>query len=301
MSEFVTIATFNILGSKMDKFLGIHSEFTNFENRKDLVLRVINDLIEKRSIIHLQEFDTEWARILIPLFTKNKYNCLTSYNSTIKGRSLLGIATAYPLEYELVDVETVIIGHLINHQDGENYPPPASEKSPHLTPYQIASNRENRCIRIVLNINNKLVTFYNYHAPCAFYWRTIMTLHMDAFMSYIKNTANEYYVVSGDLNELKDSIVYNFLVKGIIPTDELAIPSSTWIPSDRIKLVETSLGKMTTWTLNSRNEPFQGALDHHFISDNFKSWDSYTPDILEPIPNNVHGSDHVQVVLTLEF
>jgi endonuclease/exonuclease/phosphatase family metal-dependent hydrolase len=285
----------------MASYLGTDKEFQDIEYRLPLLLAKIKEQINKGNIICLQEIDSLIVSSLHKLFIKSNYYCITSHFSSIKGRKCWGILTAFPTKlYTYIESEQVRIGDLIEDNVNEDtFPPPDGEQIRDHCPYQNAQSRDNRCIRLVLSSkqSKQKLTVYNYHMPCAFYWPTIMTLHLDALLGYIDQTRSKNFILAGDFNILYKSPHYSFIKgynfdKGNISSH---IPSANWVRSEFPELKNISRNTDTTMTKNAKGIQFNGKLDYIFTSSNTRlnGYQQITCNVM--IPNETEPSDHVLI------
>ena len=106
------VTTYNVLSSHLaspDHFHACNPEHLNADYRYKSLLKKLDDSVEKRSVICLQEVSLLWAGKLHTYFSKRGYHLATAlYGSRFNG--YMGVTTAIPMdEYDIVDCDISVV------------------------------------------------------------------------------------------------------------------------------------------------------------------------------------------------
>ena len=311
------LTTYNVLANSMSdaRFFKVSDpSVLSLAHRMPKILRELQPCFDREDIICLQEVDVTLAASgLHQAFIANGYYPLTAHYSTMPGRDYFGNIIAFPIKkYNLLTYGQCKIGdHLFIPKDYTNpiAPQPFADGKPRSVTcdvYQEAAKRDTALLHATFEdkSSGKKFVVNTYHMPCAFWWPSVMTLHVEALLRKVKEFSNGLpYILLGDFNLLPHTPLYQFITEGTI-TDPEHIPSPEWkhAPVSSLADLRTLSGfpfLSTNCARNANDSIFEGALDHVFCSPDFSDHAiSYTAPTGE-MPNETDGSDHVPVSCTL--
>lgn len=315
----ISLTTYNVLANSMAdaRFFKVSDlSVLSLGNRMPLILNELQKCFDREDIICLQEVDVTLAAAgLHQAFAKNGYYPLTAHYSTMTGRDYFGNLIAFPLKkYDLVTYGQCKIGDYIiipkEYKDPISPQPFADGKprSVNCDVYQEAAKRDSALLYAIFSDKStgKKFVVNTYHVPCAFWWPSVMTLHIESLLRKIKElSCGLPYILMGDFNICPHTPLYNFITDGTI-SDAQHIPSSEWIHPPVFPLTDLrTLCEFpflpTNCARNANDSVFEAAIDHIFCSPGFENHTMFYAPPPGEIPNNNVGSDHVPVTCTLEI
>jgi 2',5'-phosphodiesterase len=334
----VRVASYNILSSHLadpQYYTTLNPDHLSAENRFPVILQKIQDEMDLKSVICLQEVSQDWAGPLHTYCANRGYYLVTGlYGKKFNG--YMGVALAWPIDqWNVVDVD---ISRLADKRPGGWPRPPKGKVSwftklsnkvvPMVRPYleyvgvlskkpndawDMASNRFN--ILITAKLQNKTTgkTFAigNYHMPCVFYEPKVMTIHTDLAARHVQKLAGSIpYVLAGDWNIKPNGSSYRLLTTGIMDKGDPEWPEPKygmkWEPSAKpmrsaYRVSNHGEPEFTNYARVKEQEPFIDTLDYIFLSPEWKVLGvKPLPTIAEaggPFPNLDRGesSDHILI------
>jgi exonuclease III len=204
----------------------------------------LDDEIERKSIICLQEVSTLWAGKLHAYFAAKGYHFITAlYGNKFNG--YMGVATAVPLAvYDVVDVDITRVADTKRMQKKKelgffekiwNYIryigysivfavlracALLQKEKPPL--WDAVTGRQNQVITLRLRSvhTNKEFVVGNYHMPCMFEYPQVMVAHCALVAQHVaKYSGNDAFILAGDFNIKPSSSMYELLTTGSLPID----------------------------------------------------------------------------------
>ncbi|CAH6421281.1 Hypothetical protein POVR2_LOCUS332 [uncultured virus] len=297
----ISVLTYNILEESLaipQLIVTSDPVHLSTEVRMVKILSVLQQAMDSRSMIALQEVGVGMASVLHQHFISNGYYSFTAHSSTIEGRNCEGVLLAYPLEqYKYISCSQVRSASLISQPDEMSdvsmNPSPKSGVAQNV--FEFAKNVDRRILHLTLEDkkSKKVFSVVNYHMPCIFWWREIMTLHLEAVSKKVD-----------ELKRLGPCILvgdYNFTPEYSQYKQALGIATGLDLPCHNYNLHLTKLedcctdNRPTTRAINPQGKDFCERIDYILYSDGLTCLEYSCPEITTPMPNEVHGSDHAPV------
>lgn len=320
MASTCHVISFNILSSVMSNTKYFKdSPYLDFKNRSKVLESQFVDLIKDRPIIGFQEWGLAESAAFNQFFTENNYFIFATYGG-LEERDRFATAIAIPLDkYEIVKLGFKKTADYIPEPpknivlDG---PPIVKGRDLPENCYIFAKQQHNEVSYAILkDENQKQFIFFNYHAPCIFWWLPVMILHGDALRRVIDDISEQFekkITEDGNSEELPIIVVGDFNIEygrslyGLM-IDEYSgeeVPYQEWKPSEyKRKLKDTKKDytedSCTTINTSPNGKVFKEVLDYIFVS-NFYVIDTKVY-ISTDSPNKINGSDHFPIEATLSF
>jgi mRNA deadenylase 3'-5' endonuclease subunit Ccr4 len=235
----IKVVTFNVLSPGVcntRNFNMTPEKNLNNSKRLEKILLMMDEWIDDRRIIALQELSTSWKSHFHQKLVVNGYSVFDTQYAN------MGVAIAYPLElYSPVEFDVfapgkcierfTIEGHKLfdiinnNSVDLSNFT--HSEINNNIDALFNASKRLNKSVSVKLRSNiNPDIEFWvsTYHMPCKFNQPVLMSSHLVVLMAHLKNlVGNDDLIFMGDLNVIPSSSGYNILIDRNIPENLIKI------------------------------------------------------------------------------
>lgn len=241
----IRICTYNVLSSHLsqpDWFSSCAPEHLNPTNRLQKLQLKLEEEMEIKSIICLQEVSQLWSGKLHVFFAKNNYyfiHCL--YGN--KMNNYMGVGIAIPIDqYIIKDSNTVRIGDMrslprekksqsnslsllqkLKKVWGIFFPSPYSPSKKDI--WQESLDRKNQLVAVTVKDkrNSRSFIVATYHMPCIFQIPAIMSIHCSLSAKYIQDLSkrqdNIPFIFCGDFNIKPDSQQYKLLTNGTLDTN----------------------------------------------------------------------------------
>lgn len=301
----IRVVSYNVLSSHLAQpqhFSTLNPDHLLAANRLPVVLKKLDEEMNRDAVICLQEVSNDWAGSLHTHFANRGYHLVTGlYGKKFNG--YMGVAIAFPTEsMKVLDVD---ISRLSDTRQG-GWPQAPEEgfltrvvkgvasfvqkplemvgalaKAP-IEPWSYSKNRFNILLTVKLEEKQSGKSFClgNYHMPCAFYAPMVMTIHSEMAAKQVQTLANDMpYILAGDWNIKPDGSSYRLLTTGTMDRGDPEWPKPKhgmeWLPTAkpmRSVYAESDHGEpdFTNYARIKENEPFIDTLDYIFCSDEWK-------------------------------
>jgi 2',5'-phosphodiesterase len=216
-------------------------------SRLSSVLNKLDEEINKKAVICLQEVSYDWAGSLHTHFANRGYHLVTGlYGRKFNG--YMGVAIAWPTaSMEVLDVN---ISRLSDTRP-EGWPRAPEEDGldkvwknlkslvtiplqkvgllgrPPLEPWSYSQNRFNVLLTVKLKEKESGLSFClgNYHMPCAFFAPMVMTIHSEQAARHVQDLAGDLpYILAGDWNIKPQDSQYKLLTTGELDKEDPGYP-----------------------------------------------------------------------------
>lgn len=343
MSPFrVRIVSYNVLSSQLartDHYPTLNPSHLLASNRLPVVLKKLDEEIEKKAIICLQEVSQDWAGELHTYFANRGYYLVSGlYGKKFNG--YMGCVLAWPTDS--LSVLNVDISRLSDKRKG-GWPRDPKKgtisrllssvwstvrhpledfgllQRPPIDHWSMSENRFNIILSVKLEDKQSGQAYYvsTYHMPCAFYAPMVMTLHAEMAAKHVQQLADDCpYVLAGDWNIKPYDSTYNLMTTGMMDAGHPNWPAPKhgmeWMPTARpmrSAYAETNHGEpdFTNYARVKQGDPFIDTLDYIFCSE---QWDIDAVKALPtreqasgPFPNldESEPSDHILIAADLSL
>lgn len=309
----IRVASYNVLSSHLasaDFYSTLNPEHLKASNRLPVVLQKIEDEVQKKSIICLQEVSYDWAGEFHTYFANKGYHVVSGlYGKKFNG--YMGCMIAWPTA--TMSVLNVDISRLSDKREGGWPREPRKGLlmnfvsgiwsvtrqtlqdlgvlgwPPH-DHWAMAENRMNVILSVKLQEKQSRKEFYTstYHMPCVYYAPMVMSIHAELAAQHLEKLAGDCpYILAGDWNIKPRDSVYDLLTTGKMDANnpDWPIPKNgmEWKPIAKplkSAYAESAHGEpdFTNYARIKKNEPFVDTLDYIFYSQEWKVED------VKPLP-----------------
>eukprot|EP00980_Cylindrotheca_fusiformis_P001488 scaffold346_cov116-Cylindrotheca_fusiformis.AAC.2 len=332
----VRVVSYNVLSSQLarsDYYPTYSPRHLRASNRLPIVLEKLDEEIEQKAIICLQEVSQDWAGELHTFFANRGYYLVSGlYGKIFNG--YMGCALAWPMDS--MKVLTVDISRLSDKRQGGWPKAPKKgmfskfasriwttvrqplesfgvlQEAP-IDHWSMSENRFNILLSVKLQDKNSGKYFFvsTYHMPCAFYAPMVMTIHAEMAAAHVQKLAGDCpHILAGDFNIKPYDSAYTLLTTGKMDVGHPDWPTPKygmeWMPTAkgmRSAYAASEHGEpdFTNYARAKENEPFIDTLDYIFCSD---QWDvagvkalQTREEALGPFPNldASEPSDHILI------
>lgn len=287
----MNVITYNILADCYTTgFKNASPEAVNPAKRFELVKNKLLPYIEKNTVILLQEVTVTQGNKLLVFFEEQEYT-LIMHNYGSHWNDYMGVAIAFPKIFVLERVDRCRIGSLVNRPVKKKQS--ICTKLADLCRYgssnptddklvEVAYQRSNFGIAILLNMKGHKYWFATYHFPCAFKTPKVMDSHAKACLKWLHGLqmkGSTDIIFGCDMNSTPGSPVYKSF------SDHLTSAYASYYHNEP---------KATNVSVTERCGYFSGCLDYIWITDKIQvDTVDKIPDIIEEMPNEHEPSDHV--------
>jgi len=330
------VVSYNVLSSSLcESDYHVKCKPSNLDEQKRLkkVINLLDEEVEKQSIICLQEVSTKWAGSLHTFFCEQGYHMIhMGYGNKFDG--YMGVSISFPTtKFRLKESRIVRVSDL------KSWPKPPPENPfkrlkgavkslwwkirqirPPIDPVFDAKKRANQMI--VLNIEDRETetSFWvaTYHMPCQFRVPAVMVTHTSLALSEAQLAArNQPLIFCGDFNFKPGDSPYNLVTQGFIAKDDQHYPTmpanDPWVPKIRYAmksayhLLNNKEPQYTNWAYTKGStEDFIGCLDYVFVSPGIsveavKELEEISDPPQGPFPSDTEPSDHVLIAADLSI
>ena len=336
------VVSYNVLSSHLadpSHFSTLNPESLRASNRLPVVMKRLEEEMDKKAVICLQEVSNDWAGSLHTHFANRGYHLVTGlYGKKFNG--YMGVAVAWPTSaFKVLDVD---ISRLSDKREGgwprgpktsavENFVRGFASfvrtklenigllSKPKVDHWKMSENRFNILLTVKLEDleSGKSFCLGNYHMPCAFYAPMVMTIHSEMAAKHVETLADGMpYLLAGDFNIKPYTSSYQLLTTGKIdlgdpdyPTPKFGMGWKPTISPLRSAYADADHGEpdFTNYARVREDEPFIDTLDYIFCSDEWKVLGvKETPNRDQasgPFPNlDVNEpSDHIMIAADMTF
>jgi 2',5'-phosphodiesterase len=340
----VRVVSYNVLSNHLcspQQYPTLNPDHCVPASRLSSVLNKLDEEINKKAVICLQEVSYDWAGSLHTHFANRGYHLVTGlYGRKFNG--YMGVAIAWPTaSMEVLDVN---ISRLSDTRP-EGWPRPPEEDGldkvwknlkslvkiplqkagligrPPLEPWSYSENRSNVLLTVKLKDQESGLSFClgNYHMPCAFFAPMVMTIHSEQAARHVQNLAGDLpYILTGDWNIKPQDAQYKLLTTGEIDKEDAGYPPTKfgmeWTPMAKAMqsayaVAEGAEPNFTNYAgpRNLRDEPFIDTLDYIFCGEQWKVVGVKTLQHRDeaggPFPNldRDEASDHILIAADLRL
>jgi 2',5'-phosphodiesterase len=297
----VRIVSYNVLSSHLartDHYPTLNPSHLLASNRLPVVLKKLDEEVEKKSIICLQEVSQDWEGELHTYFANRGYYLVSGlYGKKFNG--YMGCILAWPTDS--MNVLKVDISRLSDKRQG-GWPKGPKKgtvskiisrivsavrqplensgwlQKPPIDHWSMAQNRFNILLSVQLQEKQSGRSYFvsTYHMPCAFYAPMVMTLHAEMAAKHVQTLAGDCpYILAGDWNFKPYDSAYSLLTTGMMDLGHPDWPTPKhgmeWMPTSkpmRSAYAETDHGEpdFTNYARAKEDDPFIDTLDYIFCS-----------------------------------
>ena len=319
----VTVHSYNILSSQLATkgfFPQCQPAYLQSNYRLGKVLQKLEESVESKAIICLQEVSVDWVSKFSRFFTESGYNFIPS----LYGQ--MGTTIAYPNKhYNLLNCDITCIAKTKDWNVNSNF----FQKFFHAlkqklfgisingneNPWIASKLRNNTLIHCKLldQQTGQAICVANYHMPCAFKNPPVMLIHGALAAQHVQKLSGTLpYIFAGDFNFKPDSTPYQLYTGAGVPTNHPdcpppLYPGDSWspeLPSGPMKSAYFTLNnKEPEYTTYTGSLPsFVGTLDYIFHSSHFLPTEVVPiPEFTEVLPNENEPSDHFLIGASFQY
>lgn len=320
-------SSYNVMCHKAEKNV-FASSYTNLETRLPKIRSRILDMISHNAIIALQEVDDKIFEGLEAIFESNNYLC-----SRVKygnHGSLIAYNSNY---YNQITEGYTIIGNKVKLL-AENFDPSLSpcirkgKKKVGRSAFKLASGKQNKLAWLKLRDlrSGRDFFIFNFHLPVSFFCLPVA----GALISIVVNeiitiTQGTPYILATDLNANPKSCAYKYITGSNISGDceqdsckhvrKRLKPHPEWpFPCSHLRDTRACLGieGHTARSKDPSGKIFSECIDYIFVSPRWEIVDFYQKGSkyidekkslydLEELPSRYEGSDHIPIMVELNF
>lgn len=216
----LNIVTFNILSPHYIKpswFPNIDTKYIDSEQRLKHITELIVNWMDEQKMICLQELCEEWCDKLKPIFENNNYK----FHHVTYSNGKSGVSISYPNSFKTNIVEIFSCSDVVKSNLDKINELASTKDIKYLNKNIIdelhtASIIENKAIIVVIETKNNKIVLSTYHMPCKFNEKFLLTSHIHALKSKLRNIANDNLcdnvILAGDFNLSCKTLEYKFLV-----------------------------------------------------------------------------------------
>lgn len=277
----IQICTYNVLAEKYFQLMtkeikeGVpcYPKMTSPQRETQLFQEISKIMRFENVIFCLQEITQDSITRFTNFFNNHDYSVESVlYNTGSKDEYQLGVLIAYPNDsFSVEQVEKVVVcDQLLGRNTNEN----------------LAKKKKNEAIFIKFtdSIEDSSFVVGTYHAPCSVDNEEVATLHANCLVKFALETfPSDHIILAGDFNVTPNRQAYHHIT---------SLLKSAWDLIGKFPITNHAFIKGTE---------FSGCLDHVFFTSSVECKRVLVDSPTNIIPDSRHSSDHVPVIVELEF